>query len=67
MPIFSKKKVEFTDDSQSLGKRVWRSIGELIQVALIVTAIVLPIRYFLVQPFYVKAHRWNRISKTINI
>ncbi len=55
MPIFSnKQKVEFTDDSQPLRKRIWRSVGELIQVALIVTAIVLPIRYFLVQPFYVK-------------
>lgn len=54
MSIFSKKKVVFTDDKPSLGKQVWRSIGELIQVALIVTAIVLPIRYFLVQPFYVK-------------
>ncbi len=54
MPLFSKKKVTFTEDNQSLGRRFLRSAGELIQVALIVTAIVLPIRYFLVQPFYVK-------------
>jgi signal peptidase I len=56
MPIFNNDndKVTYTGDSDSLGKRVLRSIGELIQVALIVTAIVLPIRYFLVQPFYVK-------------
>jgi signal peptidase I len=54
MSIFSKKKVTFTDDKPSLSKRILRSVGELIQVALIVTAIVLPIRYFLVQPFYVK-------------
>ena len=54
MPIFSKEKIVFTDDKPSLGRRVLRSVGELLQVALIVTAIVLPIRYFLVQPFYVK-------------
>lgn len=49
-----KDKVAYTDDSQSLGKRILRSAGELLQVALIVTAIVLPVRYFLIQPFYVK-------------
>jgi len=54
MSIFKRKKVTFTADSQTLGRRFLRSIGELIQVALIVTAIVLPIRYFLIQPFYVK-------------
>lgn len=54
MPFFSKKKVAFTEDSLSVGQRFWRGASELIQVALIVTAIVLPIRYFLVQPFYVK-------------
>jgi signal peptidase I len=54
MSIFSKNKVTFTEDSQTMGQRFWRSVGELVQVALIVTAIVLPIRYFLVQPFYVK-------------
>ena len=54
MPIFSKNKITYSDDSQPLGRRILRSVGELIQVALIVTAIVLPIRYFLVQPFYVK-------------
>lgn len=54
MSIFSKNKVTYTDDSEPLYKRVLRSVGELLQVALIVTAIVLPIRYFLVQPFYVK-------------
>jgi signal peptidase I len=54
MSIFSKNKVTFTNDSLTMGQRFWRSAGELIQVALIVTAIVLPIRYFLVQPFYVK-------------
>jgi signal peptidase I, bacterial type len=54
MSIFSRNKVDYTEASQSLGKRVLRSAGELLQVALIVTAIVLPIRYFLVQPFYVK-------------
>jgi signal peptidase I len=47
-------KVTFTADSLPLGRRILRSVGELIQVALIVTAIVLPIRYFLIQPFYVK-------------
>lgn len=54
MSIFSRNKVTFTEDSQTMGQRFWRSVGELVQVALIVTAIVLPIRYFLVQPFYVK-------------
>jgi signal peptidase I len=54
MPIFKRNKVTFTSDSLTLGQRFLRSAGELIQVALIVTAIVLPIRYFLVQPFYVK-------------
>jgi len=54
MSILHKDKVTYSDDSEPLSKRILRSIGELIQVALIVTAIVLPIRYFLVQPFYVK-------------
>jgi len=54
MSIFSRNKVTYSGDSQPLGKRILRSVGELVQVALIVTAIVLPIRYFLVQPFYVK-------------
>jgi signal peptidase I len=54
MFFFKKRGPSFTADSLTTGQRVWRSIGELIQVALIVTAIVLPIRYFLVQPFYVK-------------
>jgi signal peptidase I len=54
MSILPKDKVTYSDDSQPLSRRILRSIGELIQVALIVTAIVLPIRYFLVQPFYVK-------------
>jgi len=54
MSILPKEKVTYSGDSEPLGKRILRSAGELIQVALIVTAIVLPIRYFLVQPFYVK-------------
>jgi signal peptidase I len=54
MSIFKRDEVTFTADSLPLGRRVLRSAGELIQVALIVTAIVLPIRYFLIQPFYVK-------------
>jgi signal peptidase I len=54
MGIFSKKdKATFTDDT-SVWKGILRSIGELIQVAALVTAIVVPIRYFLIQPFYVK-------------
>ena len=44
MSIFSRNKVDYTEASQSLGKRVLRSASELLQVALIVTAIVLPIR-----------------------
>ncbi len=54
MSILPKEKVTYSGDSEPLARRILRSAGELIQVALIVTAIVLPIRYFLVQPFYVK-------------
>lgn len=54
MSILPKEKVTYSGDSEPFGRRILRSVGELIQVALIVTAIVLPIRYFLVQPFYVK-------------
>jgi len=46
-------KVTFTDD-RSVWRSALRGLGELLQVALLVTAIVLPIRYFLIQPFYVK-------------
>jgi len=55
MGIFNKKeKVNFTDGRRSTWKGILRSVGELIQIAALVTAIVVPIRYFLIQPFYVK-------------
>jgi signal peptidase I len=55
MGFFSKKEqVNFTDGRRSPWKGIVRSIGELIQIAALVTAIVVPIRYFLIQPFYVK-------------
>lgn len=55
MSIFSKKeKVTYSGEGETLARRFWRGAGELIQVALLVTAIVLPVRYFLVQPFYVE-------------
>ncbi len=53
MRLFNRDKVTFTDDSSKI-RSVLRFLGELIQVAALVTAIVVPIRYFLIQPFYVK-------------
>jgi signal peptidase I len=53
MSLFNKDKATFTTDAPAW-KRLLRWVGELIQVAALVTAIVVPIRYFLIQPFYVK-------------
>jgi signal peptidase I len=54
MSIFSKDKVTFTEDGGKFSTRLWHYFGEMLQIALVVTAIVLPIRYFLIQPFYVE-------------
>src|SRR3989338_2604877 len=39
---------------RSLLRAVVEYVGELVRVVIISLAIILPIRYFLVQPFYVK-------------
>jgi signal peptidase I len=54
MSILANKKVTYTDENASWWKRSLNFLGELIKVALVVTVIVVPIRYFLIQPFYVK-------------
>ena len=57
MSIFSRKKIIYTNDAagpQPWWKRSLAFLGELVEVALVVTVIVVPIRYFLIQPFYVK-------------
>ena len=33
---------------------------EVIQIVAVSAAIIIPIRYFLIQPFYVKGLQWNR-------
>jgi signal peptidase I len=54
MSFFSKNKITYTGEKSPWWKRGLSFLGELVEVALIVTVIVVPIRYFLVQPFYVK-------------
>lgn len=51
--------LEEQNGSTDAGRRMWvsrvlRFIGELIHVVVISLAIIIPIRYFLIQPFYVK-------------
>ncbi|MFH1047748.1 MAG: signal peptidase I [Patescibacteria group bacterium] len=43
-----------SNDSPSFARRALNFIGELVHVVVISLAIILPIRYFLIQPFYVK-------------
>jgi signal peptidase I len=38
----------------SLLARTWEFVGELLHVVVISLAIIIPVRYFLIQPFYVK-------------
>lgn len=50
---------EEMEEGIDAGRRIWvsrvlRFIGELIHVVVISLAIIVPIRYFLIQPFYVK-------------
>jgi len=40
-------------DTPSLARRTLNFVGELVHVVVISLAIILPIRYFLIQPFYV--------------
>lgn len=42
------------DGSVGLGRQAFEFIVELIKVVLISLAIIIPVRYFLIQPFYVK-------------
>lgn len=48
MPIFN------SQENQSLAKRTAEFIIELVKVVIISLAIIIPVRYFLIQPFYVK-------------
>ncbi len=43
-----------SDKTPSFARRTLNFIGELVHVVVISLAIILPIRYFLIQPFYVK-------------
>lgn len=60
MALFSRKKPqdEFDWNTSSAYDSTWKSIGEflgeVVKVVLISLAIIIPIRYFLIQPFYVK-------------
>jgi len=54
MSFFKRKKITYTEENLPWWKRSLYFVGELVEVALIVTVIVVPIRYFLIQPFYVK-------------
>lgn len=42
------------EGSQSLGREILAFVGETVRIVVISLAIILPIRYFLVQPFFVK-------------
>src|SRR5688572_7065679 len=39
---------------RSLFSRAWEFVSELVHVVVISLAIIIPVRYFLIQPFYVK-------------
>ena len=61
MGLFKKKKNledQFEWDTHSTYDSFWRTTGEFIleiaKVVIISLAIIIPIRYFLIQPFYVK-------------
>ncbi|HCC23489.1 TPA: signal peptidase I [Candidatus Falkowbacteria bacterium] len=41
-------------DDLSFGKRVWYFFWDLIKVVAVALAIIIPVRYFLIQPFYVQ-------------
>ena len=52
MPLFTKKKE--SDVSEAAGSSALAFVFELIQVVAVSLAIIIPVRYFLIQPFYVK-------------
>lgn len=58
MPELDPMTIDIDEDEEAGGpsmfSRVLRFVGELVHVVVISLAIILPIRYFLVQPFYVK-------------
>ncbi len=54
MPIFNNKKSNFEWNIGGIARAVFAYLLELVQVVLVSLAIIIPIRYFLVQPFYVK-------------
>jgi signal peptidase I len=49
-----KNQVYFEQDNQSRLKKVLLYILEIIKIVIISLAIIIPVRYFLIQPFYVK-------------
>jgi len=54
MSIFARIKNFFTDDSWSERHPRLEFILEVVKVAVVSLAIIIPVRYFLIQPFYVK-------------
>lgn len=53
MGFFTRKRAE-QEESSGNGAAVLAFVFELIQVAAVSLAIIIPVRYFLIQPFYVK-------------
>lgn len=62
MGLFSRKTPDFNEQLEwetsstydSFWKTTWEFIVEIVKVVVISLAIIIPIRYFLIQPFYVK-------------
>jgi len=53
-PETEQPKTESTPGERTIVSKVLEFLGELIHVVIISLAIIVPIRYFLIQPFYVK-------------
>lgn len=55
MTLFKKDKESSRDEENlSLGKQVFIFVWEIFKVVVISVAIIVPVRYFLIKPFYVK-------------
>src|SRR3989338_605923 len=54
MRLFMKKRYPHLEDDLSLGKQILIFGWEIFKVVTISLAIIIPVRYFLIQPFYVK-------------
>jgi len=54
MGLFKKNNYEGLDDDLSLSKQVLIFVWEIFKVVVISVAIIVPVRYFLIKPFYVK-------------